>query len=79
MISGEKGNRETTQTCGQRDERSAKKCYAEKGAGVKYPQNHSPGAAEHQMTHRGEENRAFPKEEASEQQNSIQTIRLFSK
>lgn len=44
MLSGEKGNRGTTQTCGQRDERSAKKCYAEKGAGVKYPQNHSPGA-----------------------------------
>lgn len=43
-----------------------KKHHAEKGAGVRYPQNHSAGAGEHQITHHGEENRAFLKGEVSE-------------
>lgn len=79
MFSREKGNRGTTQTCGQRHERSEKKHHAGKGAGVRYPQNHSPGTGEPQITHHGEEIRAFPKVVVSEQKDSIPTIRLFSK
>lgn len=66
MFSRKKGDRGTPQTCGQRDERNAKKNQAEKGAGARYPQNHSPGAGEHHITHHGEENRAFSKGEISE-------------
>lgn len=66
MLPREKGKRGTTQSCGQSEERSAKKHHAEKGAGVRYPQNHSPRAGEHQITHHREENRAFSIAEVSE-------------
>lgn len=40
--------------------------HTEERAGVRYSQNHSPGAGEHQITHHGEENRGLPKGGVSE-------------